>query len=64
MPVEARLVAPIVSVARPEPGKDAGLNEALVRSGKPLRLRFTVDVKPFADTTVTVYDVCEPRRTV
>ena len=32
--------------------------------GKPLTLRFTADVNPVADVTVTVYDVREPRRTV
>jgi hypothetical protein len=43
---------------------DGGLNEALVRLGKPLTLRFTVEVNPGVQVTVTLYDAVEPRLTV
>jgi hypothetical protein len=64
VPICAGLFAETVNVEVPELGRDAGLNEPLVRLGKPLTLRFTVEVKPVVEATATVYDVLEPRRTV
>jgi hypothetical protein len=57
-------VVVIVRVDAPEPVTDAGLNEAVAPVGKPLALRFTVDVKPFRAPTVTVYVVVPPAVTV
>ncbi len=47
----------IVSVEEPEPVTDVGLNDALVREGKPLTLKVTVPPNPLMAVTVTVVDV-------
>jgi hypothetical protein len=49
----------IVSVDLPEPGTLLGLNDALVRAGKPLTLNVSVEVNGPRAETVTVYVVLE-----
>jgi hypothetical protein len=47
----------IVSLEVPEPVTDVGLNEALVREGKPLTLKLTVLLNPLMAEIVTVVEV-------
>ena len=45
-----------VSFVVPDPVTDPGLNEALVREGKPVTLKFTVDANGPRVLTDTVYE--------
>jgi hypothetical protein len=52
-PVGVFFAAEIVSVVLPDPVTLVGLNDAVVRCGRPLTLKLTAPVKPFAGVIVT-----------
>lgn len=56
VPAAAPGFTEIVSLVVPDPVTDPGLNEALVREGKPVTLKFTVDANGPMLLTVTVYE--------
>jgi hypothetical protein len=60
VPVGVVVAVETVSVELPEVETDAGLKLAVAPVGKPLRLRFTVSVKPFSAPMVVVYVVLLP----
>ena len=64
MPVVAGRLTDTVSVEVPDPVKELGLNDAVVRLGNPVTLRFTVAENDPTGVIVTVYIVCEPLLTV
>jgi len=53
VPVVAGRFTDSVSIEVPDPVKELGLNDALVRLGKPVTLRFTMPENP-TDVIVTV----------
>lgn len=54
MPEAVELVVCTLSVELPEPVIDVGLNVHVVLAGQPVRVRFTVPLKPFTAVTVEV----------
>ena len=52
-----------VNVDDPPPFRNAGLNDGVAPSGKPITLRDTVSLKPPLGVTVTLYDPVRPRFT-
>jgi hypothetical protein len=64
VPVGEFLFVVTVSVELPPPLTDVGLNDALVRFGNPLKVKFTAAENGPSGVIVTVYDTFEPLRTV
>lgn len=64
VPVFAGFFTETVSVELPDPTTELGLNDALVRAGKPLTPKDTFAENGPDGEILTVYDPCEPRLTV
>jgi hypothetical protein len=54
VPVEVEVVVAAVSVELPEVETEVGLKVPVAPVGRPLKLRFTVPVKPFTAAMVAV----------
>ena len=52
-----------VKVDDPEPGREAGLNDAVAPAGNPLTCRVMGPANPVAAVTVAVYAALPPART-
>ena len=64
MPGGVAGVVDTFSVDDPEVVTDAGVNTPVAPEGRPVTLKATVPVNPFAGVTVAVYDVLPPGATV
>lgn len=57
-------MADIVKVEVPEPVTEVGLNEEVIRAGKPVTVKVTLLANDPTAATVMLYVVLERRRTV